>query len=105
MAKVTINATAHVRDGSMVDEGLRARLLETLGKNDKLLADIRDAFFAGTMKVFARPTQADASGDFVQVEYIKDVNSLLVRHLSATGEVKGAAIYGCTKFFSCLDEE
>lgn len=103
MAKVTIDAIAHIRLGTCKDETIRTALLVTLGKNGALLNDVHTAFNAGVMNTFTRPTTA-GDGGFVKLENT-DFGSVVVRHLDDNGVQVGSAVYGKTKFFSCLDDE
>lgn len=103
MAKVTINATAHIKLGTGKDDTIRTALLATLGKNDALLRDIRTAFNVGIMNSFTRPTTA-GNGGFVHIDNT-DFGAVIVRHLDADGNQIGSVVYGKTKFFSCLDEQ
>lgn len=101
MAKVTINATAHIKLGTGKDDTIRTALLATLGKNDALLRDVQKAFSAGTMTTFSRPTTA-GNGGFVTLTNT-DFGAVVVKHLDADGNQIGSVVYGKTKFFSCLD--
>lgn len=102
MAKINIDATAHIKLGTGKDNEIRAGLLATLGKNDALLRDIRAAFQAGTMQSFSRPTTA-GQGGFVLIDNT-NFGAVIVRHLDADGNQIGSVVYGKTKFFSCLDD-
>lgn len=101
MAKINIDATAHIKLGTAKDNEIRAGLLATLGKNDALLRDVQKAFSAGTMTTFSRPTTA-GSGGFVTLTNT-DFGAVVVKHLDADGNQIGSVVYGKTKFFSCLD--
>ena len=101
MAKVNIVATAHICEGSCLSEDTRNALLFTLGKNDKLLEDVKANFESGVDNTFTRPTDA---GGYVQLQNT-DYGAVVVRHLDSDGKLIGSVIYGKTKFFSCLDEE
>lgn len=101
MAKINIDATAHIKLGTAKDNEIRADLLATLGKNDALLRDVQKAFSAGTMTTFSRPTTA-GSGGFVTLTNT-DFGAVVVKHLDADGNQIGSVVYGKTKFFSCLD--
>lgn len=101
MAKVNIVATAHIREGSCLSEDTRNALLFTLGKNDKLLADVKANFDAGVDNTFTRPTDA---GGYVQLQNT-DYGAVVVRHLGSDGNLIGSVIYGKTKFFSCLEDD
>lgn len=103
MAKVTIDAIAHIRLGTCKDENVRTALLVTLGKNGALLRDVQKAFSAGTMQTFSRPTTA-GSGGFVTLTNT-DFGAVVVKHIDDNGQQIGSAVYGKTKFFSCLDED
>lgn len=102
MAKINIDATAHIKLGTGKDNEIRAGLLATLGKNDALLRDVQKAFSAGTMTTFSRPTTA-GSGGFVTLTNT-DFGAVVVKHLDADGNKIGSVVYGKTKFFSCLDD-
>lgn len=101
MAKINIDATAHIKLGTAKDNEVRAGLLATLGKNDALLRDVQKAFSAGTMQTFSRPTTA-GNGGFVTLTNT-DFGAVVVKHLDADGNQVGSVVYGKTKFFSCLD--
>lgn len=100
MAKINIDATAHIKLGTGKDNEIRAGLLATLGKNDALLRDVRTAFQAGTMQTFSRPTTA-GNGGFVTLTNT-DFGAVVVKHLDDNGQQIGSVVYGKTKFFSCL---
>lgn len=102
MAKINIDATAHIKLGTAKDNEIRADLLATLGKNDALLRDVKAAFNAGTMTTFSRPTTA-GQGGFVTLTNT-DFGAVVVKHLDADGNQVGSVVYGKTKFFSCLDD-
>lgn len=101
MAKINIDATAHLKLGTGKDNEIRAGLLATLGKNDALLRDVKAAFNAETMQTFSRPTTA-GQGGFVTLTNT-DFGAVVVKHLDADGNQVGSVVYGKTKFFSCLD--
>ena len=101
MAKINIDATAHIKLGTAKDNEIRAGLLATLGKNDALLRDVQKAFSAGTMTTFSRPTTA-GSGGFVTLTNT-DFGAVVVKHIDDNGQQIGSVVYGKTKFFSCLD--
>lgn len=101
MAKINIDATAHIKLGTGKDNEIRAGLLATLGKNDALLREIRAAFQAGTMQTFSRQTTA-GSGGFVTLTNT-DFGAVVVKHIDDNGQQIGSVVYGKTKFFSCLD--
>lgn len=103
MAKINIDAIAHIKLGTAKDNEIRAGLLATLGKNDTLLRDVRAAFQAGTMTTFSRPTTA-GSGGFVTLTNT-DFGAVVVKHIDDNGQQIGSVVYGKTKFFSCLDEQ
>lgn len=103
MAKINIDAIAHIKLGTAKDNEIRAGLLATLGKNDTLLRDVQKAFSAGTMTTFSRPTTA-GSGGFVTLTNT-DFGAVVVKHIDDNGQQIGSVVYGKTKFFSCLDEQ
>lgn len=102
MAKINIDAIAHIKLGTAKDNEIRAGLLATLGKNDTLLRDVQKAFSAGTMTTFSRPTTA-GSGGFVTLTNT-DFGAVVVKHIDDNGQQIGSVVYGKTKFFSCLDD-
>lgn len=101
MAKINIDATAHIKLGTGKDDAIRTALLQTLGKNAALLRDVKRAFDVGIMSSFTRPTTA-GQGGFVHIDNT-DFGAVIVRHLDADGNQIGSVVYGKTKFFSCLD--
>lgn len=102
MAKINIDATAHIKLGTAKDNEIRAGLLATLGKNDALLRDVKAAFDAGIATTFYRPTTA-GNGGFVTLTNT-DFGAVVIKHLDVDGNQVGSVVYGKTKFFSCLDD-
>lgn len=103
MAKVTITATAQIRDGLMCNEQSRASVLEVFGKNDKLLRDIKELFEQGVVDKFARVKIMDGVKFYVVLRYIADQSALAINVIDTSGRNVGSAIYGKTKFFACLE--
>ena len=106
MAKVTIEATAHIKNGIMTNDEVRASALSTLGKNDSLLRDVRDTFNAGLADKLVRVATIDGTKYAVVLNNMVQLGAVSVELLDfTTGERKGSVIYGKTKFFSCLDND
>ncbi len=106
MAKVTITATAHVRNGVMKDEDTRKDVLDTVGKNENLFKDLRDTFKVGLAQSLVRTKKLNGKDVYVVVENLKEWSCVGVKVVDfSTGETLGTAIYGFTKFFADLDSE
>ena len=106
MAKVAINATAHIKEGLLIQDDIRSAVLEVLGKNGSLLKDTQALFNAGLLDKIARVKTIDGVKYAVVLENKVKLGAVVVKLLDfTTGELKGSVIYGKTKFFSCLDEE
>lgn len=105
MAKVQIEAKAHVRKGIFKDEETRQAVLDAFGCNDKLLKEVKAAAKVG-------------QGSLTRVRTLNDVETVItltvndtfgtveiVARDAGTGAVVGTVIYGKTKFLSAVAEE
>lgn len=104
MAKVTIDAKARIRKGVMTNEQFRNRVLEVFGKNDKLLADVREVFLKGLADKFVRPFTDGGDKKYAGLRYHADLGIVSVHVYNVAGEDLGSAVYGKTSFFKCLDD-
>lgn len=100
MAKVQITAKALLRKGLLTDtEGYRDEVLAVVGKNDKLLKEMRIHGYP-----LARLVTIDDTQYTVIVEPDEDNGRVTVQVVDEFADVKGSATFGYTSFFKCVDD-
>lgn len=102
MAKVTIDAKALIKKGVMKDEAIRNQVLAVVGKNDKLLKELK----IHTLGLHRIATIGDTGECRIDVFVDKDRGAVTVDVVSLTDfDTVGSATFGYTSFFKCVADE